>query len=209
MIEHINGYRVGKRLFDASVAAVLLVCLAPLLAVIAAGVWLTSGRPIIFSQVRPGRGGIPFTIYKFRTMRSISTSGNRSESARLTAFGRILRRTSLDELPELFNVLRGDMSLVGPRPLLTEYLPYYTDIERMRHSVRPGITGWAQVNGRNALTWDERLALDVWYVQNRSFRLDMGILLKTIAAVAGARGVQIDPRSVMDDLHVERSRYRG
>jgi sugar transferase EpsL len=141
--------------------------------------------------VRPGLGGRPFRIYKFRTMRHALDAGGRplSDAARLTAVGRFLRATSLDELPELWNVLKGDMSLVGPRPLLPEYLPLYSETHRRRHEVRPGLTGWAQVNGRNALEWPRRLDLDVWYVDQRSFWLDLRILARTVAAVLGRRGI--------------------
>jgi sugar transferase EpsL len=168
-----------KRIFDVAMGVLLLVVLSPLLAVIALTVRIKLGSPVPFRQERPGRDGRPFTLVKFRTMRD----GSGTDAERLTKLGRFLRRTSLDELPELVNVARGDMSLVGPRPLLVEYLPLYSAEQRRRHEVRPGITGWAQVHGRNALTWEDKLALDVWYVDHRSFRLDLTILAKTIATV--------------------------
>jgi sugar transferase EpsL len=180
-----------KRLLDVVVAVTLLILLSPVLCVTAALVAAATGRPVLFRQQRPGLGGNAFTIVKFRTMRDATdASGNPLPDAqRITRLGRFLRRTSLDELPELVNILRGDMSLVGPRPLLLEYLPRYTDEQMRRHEVRPGITGWSQVNGRNALTWDEKFALDVWYVDHRSMRLDLQILLKTIGNVAKGEGI--------------------
>jgi sugar transferase EpsL len=180
-----------KRLLDVVVAVTLLILLSPVLCVTAALVAAATGRPVLFRQQRPGLGGKAFTIVKFRTMRDATdASGNPLPDAqRITRLGRFLRRTSLDELPELVNILRGDMSLVGPRPLLLEYLPRYTDEQMRRHEVRPGITGWSQVNGRNALTWDEKFALDVWYVDHRSMRLDLQILLKTIGNVVKGEGI--------------------
>jgi lipopolysaccharide/colanic/teichoic acid biosynthesis glycosyltransferase len=171
-------------------ASALLVLALPMLA-IALAVRLFLGRPVLFAQDRPGLGGRPFRLYKFRTMLRDLTNGEPVPDAhRMTRFGSLLRSTSLDELPELWNVVRGDMSLVGPRPLLMEYLPLYSAEQARRHEVRPGITGWAQVNGRNAIDWEERFALDVWYVEHRTFRLDMWILLRTIARVAQRSGVQ-------------------
>jgi sugar transferase EpsL len=174
-----------KRPFDVIVSAVALVVLAPLLLAVAGAVGLALGRPVLFRQLRPGLGGKPFQLVKFRTMLDATDASGRplSDEHRLTRFGRLLRSTSLDELPELWNVLRGDMSLVGPRPLLIHYLPHYTPEQARRHEVRPGLTGWAQVNGRNALGWPERLAMDVWYVDNRSFLLDLKILFLTVAKV--------------------------
>jgi sugar transferase EpsL len=180
-----------KRLFDVAVATALLVLLSPVLAVVAAVVALAMGRPVLFRQHRPGLGGKTFTILKFRTMVDASDAdGNRLPDAlRITRVGRFLRRRSLDELPELINVIRGDMSLVGPRPLLIEYLPRYSHEQARRHDVRPGITGWSQVNGRNALTWEEKLALDLWYVDHRSLRLDLRILRMTIGNVVKGEGI--------------------
>ena len=164
------------------VASVGLIALAPLLGMTAVAIRLVLGRPVIFAQRRPGRHGRPFVLYKFRTMSGARAADGRlrPDRERLTRLGRLLRRTSLDELPELVNVIRGDMSLVGPRPLLMEYLPRYTREQARRHDVRPGITGWAQLNGRNSLPWDRRFALDVWYVEHQSFRLDTRILLLTV-----------------------------
>jgi sugar transferase EpsL len=180
-----------KRLFDVVVAGALLFLLSPVLAAIAALVAVSMGRPVLFRQQRPGLAGEVFTILKFRTMADASDSGGRPlpDERRITGLGRFLRRTSLDELPELVNVLRGDMSLVGPRPLLADYLPLYSQEQMRRHDVRPGITGWSQVNGRNALTWHDKLALDVWYVDNRSVRLDLRILRMTIGSVVRGEGI--------------------
>lgn len=171
-----------KRAFDFAVASAGLVILAPLLGVTALAIRLVLGRPVIFAQQRPGRHGRPFTLYKFRTMSAARAADGRlrPDRERLTRLGRLLRRTSVDELPELINVIRGDMSLVGPRPLLMEYLPLYTREQARRHEVRPGITGWAQLNGRNTLTWEHRFVLDVWYVKHQSCRLDARILLLTV-----------------------------
>jgi lipopolysaccharide/colanic/teichoic acid biosynthesis glycosyltransferase len=187
-----------KRLFDFTVAGLLLVIASPLLLFVGAGVLLDVGWPILFRQLRPGLHGRPFTLVKFRTMRG---SGDpRSDEQRLTNFGRWLRGTSLDELPELWNVLRGDMSLVGPRPLLMQYLPLYTPEQMRRHDVRPGLTGWAQINGRNALSWEDKFKLDVWYVDNRSMVLDLKILLRTAAAVFGREGISHGESATMPEF---------
>jgi lipopolysaccharide/colanic/teichoic acid biosynthesis glycosyltransferase len=178
-----------KRAFDAVVAFAALVLLSPVIAVVALLVRVALGRPVLFRQRRPGLGGRPFTLYKFRTMRPAADPASTREEDRITRVGALLRSTSLDELPELWNVLRGDMSLVGPRPLLLEYLPLYTPEQARRHEVRPGITGWAQVNGRNAISWEEKFRLDVWYVDHRSFGLDLRILLRTIRKVFSREGV--------------------
>jgi lipopolysaccharide/colanic/teichoic acid biosynthesis glycosyltransferase len=180
---------------------ILLVLLAapiwlPLAAAAALLVRLRMGRPVIFRQVRPGLHARPFTLLKFRTMRP----GAEPDAERLTPFGRWLRRTSLDELPELFNVLRGEMSLVGPRPLLPEYLPRYTPEQARRHEVRPGITGWAQVHGRNAVTWEEKLRLDVWYVDHRGMWLDLRILAMTAWQVLRCRGVNATGHATMPEF---------
>lgn len=191
--------RVGKRLFDVIASAVLLIVLSPLMLVIAALVWVNLGTPVIFKQVRPGLHGRPFTLYKFRTMTDARDENGRllPDEQRLTKFGRFLRSTSLDELPELFNVLKGDMSLVGPRPLLMEYLPLYTPEQARRHEVRPGITGWAQVNGRNAISWEEKFKYDVWYVDNWSLWLDLKILFMTIVAVLRRNGISAEGHATM------------
>ena len=180
-----------KRAIDLAGASAALVLLSPLLAVVALLVRVRMGSPVLFRQQRPGRGGRPFVMTKFRTMtdRRGPDGDLLPDAARLTALGRWLRRTSIDELPELLNVVHGDMSLVGPRPLLMEYLPLYTSEQARRHEVRPGITGWAQINGRNAVTWEEKFALDVWYVDHRSTRLDVMILTKTVAQVFNGTGV--------------------
>ena len=180
-----------KRGLDILAACVGLAAFAPAIAVIAALVAASTGRPILFTQTRPGKNGRVFTLYKFRTMSGATGAAGEllPDAERLTAVGRFLRRYSLDELPQLWNVLRGDMSFVGPRPLLVEYLPLYSAEQARRHEVRPGITGWAQVNGRNAQPWDERLRLDVWYVDHQSFWLDLRILWFTILKVLRSEGV--------------------
>ena len=180
-----------KRTFDLTVALLALALLSPLLGLIALAVRLTLGAPVLFRQVRPGLHGQPFTIYKFRTMTGArDAQGNLLPDAeRLTPFGRFLRSTSLDELPELFNVLKGEMSLVGPRPLLMQYLDRYTPEQMRRHEVRPGITGWAQVNGRNAITWEQKFALDVWYVDHSSLWLDLKIILLTVCKILTREGI--------------------
>ena len=174
-----------KRIFDFVASLLALVLLSPVLALLALLVRVKLGAPVLFCQQRPGLHGEPFTIYKFRTMTDArDAQGNLlSDAERLTRLGRFLRSTSLDELPELFNVLQGEMSLMGPRPLLMEYLPRYTSEQLRRHEVRPGITGWAQVNGRNAITWEQKFALDVWYVDNGNFWLDVKILWLTVIEV--------------------------
>lgn len=191
---------MAKRLFDAAVAAMMLILLAPVLLLVALLILARLGAPILFRQVRPGRGGRPFTIYKFRTMREEHDAAREPppDAQRLTPLGAALRRASLDELPQLFNVLRGDMSLVGPRPLLMEYLPLYSARQARRHEVRPGITGWAQVNGRNATSWPERFELDVWYVEHRSFGLDLKILWLTLARVFSGSGVAQPGQATME-----------
>jgi len=179
-----------KRGTDVVVASAALVLLSPALLVVAAAVALSLGRPVLFRQQRPGLHGIPFTLVKFRSMRDADpTAGLVADADRLTPFGRLLRSTSLDELPSLVGVLRGDMSLVGPRPLLMHYLPLYDEEQSRRHEVRPGLTGLAQVSGRNALDWQERLRLDVSYVDQRSLLLDLRIAARTVAVVARRSGV--------------------
>lgn len=172
-----------KRSFDILVAGCLLVTLSPLLLVIAVLILGQMGTPIFFRQMRPGLRGKAFEMVKFRTMRQPAVNRGLTDADRVTRLGRALRSTSLDELPELWNVLKGDMSLVGPRPLLMEYLPLYTSEQARRHDVRPGVTGWAQINGRNAIEWPEKFALDVWYVDNQNLQLDLKILWRTLIAV--------------------------
>lgn len=184
-------YGFSKRLFDLVFSLVLALLLLPLLVLLAVRVYIDLGSPALFRQQRPGLRGKPFTFYKFRTMNNRTDEDGRllSDDGRLTGFGRYLRRTSLDELPQLFNVIRGDMSLVGPRPLLMEYLDLYTDEQMRRHAVKPGITGWAQVNGRNAITWEEKFGLDLWYVDNRGFFLDLRIILLTVVRIIRKEGI--------------------
>ncbi|KQO28881.1 sugar transferase [Pseudomonas sp. Leaf83] len=183
-----------KRLFDLVSASLALLLLFPVLLLVAWLVHRRLGSPVLFRQVRPGLHGKPFEMVKFRTMRdAVDTEGNALPDAeRLTPFGRFLRSTSLDELPELWNVIKGDMSLVGPRPLLMEYLSLYSAEQARRHEVRPGITGWAQVNGRNAVSWPEKFALDIWYVDNRSLLLDIRILFLTIKKVFVREGISAE-----------------
>ena len=190
-----------KRVFDFLIALVAFVILAPILIAVGIGVRIALGKPVLFSQERPGLREKPFTLYKFRTMLPL-THGVTDDKSRLTTFGAFLRATSLDELPELWNVVKGDMSLVGPRPLLMEYLDLYTPEQGRRHEVRPGITGWAQVNGRNALSWNEKFALDVWYVENRSILLDLKVLWLTVWQVLSGCGVSHSGEATMP-------RFRG
>lgn len=200
-----------KRLLDVGVSGVTLFGTSPLLLVGGLIVRWRLGSPVLFRQIRPGLHGEPFTIYKLRTMTDARGPDGRllSDSQRLTPFGRILRTTSLDELPELWNVLTGDMSIVGPRPLLEKYTPYFTAEERKRFSVRPGITGWAQIRGRNAASWDARLRDDVWYVEHWSLWLDLRIMFQTVIIVFTKRGLDADPRSGMRDLDDERRGRAG
>jgi len=188
-----------KRSFDILISTVLLAVLSPVMALIAWRVRTKLGSPVLFRQERPGLNGKPFRMVKFRTMRDAHDASGTPlpDAERLTPFGRMLRATSLDELPELWNVLKGDMSLVGPRPLLMEYLPLYTPVQYRRHAVRPGVTGWAQVNGRNAISWEEKFELDTWYVSNRSFALDLKILWMTAAKVLARDGVSAAGEATM------------
>jgi sugar transferase EpsL len=188
-----------KRLMDCLVAGLGILMLSPLLILIAVLVRTRLGSPVLFRQVRPGLNGRPFTILKFRTMTDARDREGKllPDRERITALGRFLRATSLDELPELWNVLRGDMSLVGPRPLFMEYLPLYTPEQARRHEVRPGITGWAQVNGRNAISWEDKFRLDVWYVDNQSLWLDIRILFLTLARVVTGSGVSAPGEATM------------
>ncbi len=188
-----------KRLFDIIISLIGLLLLTPVILVVAFLIQHKLGSPVFFRQVRPGIDSNPFEIIKFRTMRdAIDKFGNPLPDVdRLTTFGNFLRSTSLDELPELWNVLKGDMSLVGPRPLLMEYLPLYTEKQRRRHKVRPGITGWAQLNGRNAISWEEKFELDIWYVENQSLWLDLKILLMTVKKVIKREGISADGEATM------------
>lgn len=194
-----SGSLLLKRIVDLSIVAASLPVVIPIMLTIAMLVRIKLGTPVIFSQERPGIDGKSFRLIKFRTMTDKrDPSGSLlPDAARLTPFGRLLRSTSLDELPELWNVMKGEMSLVGPRPLLMEYMPLYSDEQARRHQVRPGITGWAQVNGRNALTWDEKFALDVWYVDNRSLALDVRILLMTLRKVLTRDGISASGEATM------------
>jgi lipopolysaccharide/colanic/teichoic acid biosynthesis glycosyltransferase len=193
-------FTVSKRLLDVAVSAGALVVLLPVMAIVALAVRWRLGAPILFRQVRPGLDGRPFTILKFRTMRPNADGQVAIDDERLDSTGRLLRSLSLDELPQLLNVLRGDMSLVGPRPLLMQYMDRYTPTQARRHEVRPGITGWAQINGRNALSWDDRLAMDVWYVDHRSLSLDLIILTRTFASVARRRGINAAGEATMSEF---------
>ncbi len=180
-----------KRAFDIVVSAILIIFFLPLLGIVALSIRSGFGKPVLFKQKRPGLHARPFFIYKFQTMTDATDmKGNLlPDEVRLTRLGRFIRKYSLDELPQLFNVLKGDLSLVGPRPLLMEYLPLYIEFQARRHEVKPGITGWAQVNGRNAITWDERFKLDVWYVDHASFWIDVKILLLTLLKVFKSEGI--------------------
>lgn len=193
-----------KRLFDLTAAILLLCCTSVIILFTIAIVRLKIGSPIFFKQVRPGLGGKPFTLYKFRTMTDERDSeGNLlPDAVRLTKTGRLIRKLSIDELPQLLNVVKGDLSLVGPRPLLMDYLPLYTKQQARRHEVKPGITGWAQVNGRNAISWEKKFELDVWYVDNRSFLLDLKILCLTVRKVLVSEGIQ-------QTNHVTAERFTG
>lgn len=196
------GYRVSKRLMDVAGASVGLVATAPLTVPAAAAIALTMGRPVLFVQQRPGLNGKPFYLKKFRTMRSPKPGEDmlKSDGDRLTKVGKFLRQTSIDELPTLLNVLNGDMSLVGPRPLLMRYLERYSPEQARRHDVKPGVTGWAQVNGRNSLTWDQKFALDVWYVDHASFWLDAKIILKTVGKVLVRDGISAEGQATMTEF---------
>jgi lipopolysaccharide/colanic/teichoic acid biosynthesis glycosyltransferase len=197
-----TGYP-GKRLFDLMTAVVALILSAPILVALAVLIRLQLGRPVIFRQRRPGLHGQPFTIYKFRTMTEQRDPAGHllQDSERLPRLGRFLRSTSLDELPELYNVLKGDMSIVGPRPLLTEYLDLYSARQARRHEVRPGITGWAQVNGRNAISWEEKFDYDVWYVDNQSLGLDIRIIDQTFLKLLVREGISQPGQATMTPFH--------
>lgn len=188
-----------KRFFDIIVSLIVFLILIPLLFILSIFVMYKHGSPIIFKQKRPGEGGNPFTFYKFRTMTNEEDDNGNilPDKDRLTSFGNFLRNTSLDELPSIFNVLKGDMSLVGPRPLLMQYLPLYDEFEMRRHEVKPGITGWTQVNGRNSISWEDKFKLDVWYVDNHSFILDVKILFLTVYKVFSREGISAEGEATM------------
>jgi sugar transferase EpsL len=192
----------GKPTFDMILSTTALICLSPLLLLIAILVRAKLGSPVLFSQLRPGRSMKPFTLYKFRTMKAGNDLNGQllPDSERLTEFGAWLRSTSLDELPELFNVLRRDMSLVGPRPLLMQYVSRYSDEQARRNDVRPGITGWAQVNGRNSLSWEDKFRLDTWYVDHQGFWLDAVILVRTIITTLKRVGIQQDGQATASEF---------
>ena len=196
-----------KRLLDLWCALFLVLILSPVFVILALLVRIKMGSPVIFKQLRPGLNEKLFYIYKFRTMIDERDKNGQliPKHLRFTKFGLFLRRNSLDELPQLFNVIKGDISLVGPRPLLVEYLSLYTPEQAVRHKVRPGITGWAQVNGRNAITWEEKFALDVWYVNNRSFLLDCRILILTVIKVFRREGIRIEDRYKVSDFSKEKA----
>ena len=193
---------IEKRAFDLAIAVPATILLLPVLAVLALLVWVLLGRPIIFTQVRPGFRAEAFTIYKFRSMRNaVGPDGKQLPDAqRLTKFGHFIRAASLDELPELWNVIKGDMSLVGPRPLIFEYVPRYSPEQARRHDVKPGITGLAQIGGRNAISWDEKFALDIQYVDSQSLRLDMSILVRTLRQVLSREGISHSGYATMPEF---------
>lgn len=195
-----------KRFFDVVLSACALIALSPVLLVVAVLVRVKLGSPVIFRQDRPGKDERIFKMYKFRTMTDARDENGDllPDEDRLTKFGRMLRATSLDELPELWNILKGDMSIVGPRPLLVEYLPYYTEEEHHRHDIRPGLTGLAQVHGRNFLSWDERFQLDLRYLERVSLTLDVQIILMTIKKVVSRQDIAVGAEQILQDLDVER-----
>lgn len=190
-----------KRLFDVIISSIMVIVFLPVMVLVAFIISVNMGRPVLFRQIRPGLNGKPFVLIKFRTMQ-VSNDPEQPDSERLISFGSFLRKTSLDELPELWNVLNGEMSLIGPRPLLMEYLPLYSKEQMCRHNVRPGITGWAQVNGRNALSWEKKFKLDLWYVKNQSLWLDCKILLITMKKVLISEGVAAEG-------HVTVEKFKG
>lgn len=191
-----------KRLFDFLVSLIALILLSPIIALVAWKIRKNLGSPVLFRQTRPGLHGKPFEMVKFRTMKDATDAKGNSlpDAERMTPFGNKLRSSSLDELPELWNVLKGEMSLVGPRPLLMQYLPLYSPEQARRHEVRPGVTGWAQINGRNAISWEDKFKLDVWYVDNRSFWLDLKILLLTVKKVLIKDGISANDHVTMPEF---------
>ncbi len=202
---------ITKRTIDFLGALSMFVLTAPVTAAAAMGIRVSMGNPILFRQKRPGLDGIPFELLKFRTMRParFGECGPKAEASRITRLGQFLRNTSIDELPTLGNVVKGDMSLVGPRPLLMRYLDRYTARQGRRHEVKPGITGWAQVNGRNAISWEEKLELDVWYVENRGLGLDFQILLRTMIGVLRREGISHPGHATMSEFMGTEQQNRG
>ncbi|WP_339207728.1 sugar transferase [Paenibacillus sp. FSL K6-3182] len=200
-----------KRLFDIFVSSIILLIMLPIIGITAILVRVKLGTPIVYKQQRPGLNGAPFVVYKFRTMTDEKDSLGQllPDHIRLTPFGSFLRKFSLDELLQLINVVRGDLSLVGPRPLLMEYLPLYTEEQARRHQVRPGITGWAQINGRNAISWEEKFALDVWYVENWSIMLDLKILFQTFLKVVRPEGISNANHATMPMFKGSVSNHEG
>ena len=193
---------LNKRVFDVLFSLIVVIILFPVFIVIAIVLNISDGFPVFFTQTRPGKNGNPFKLHKFRTMKVVRNQNDKfsSDGDRITKFGNWLRRTSLDELPEFFNVLKGEMSIVGPRPLLMQYLGRYSDEQSRRHDVLPGITGWAQINGRNAISWEEKFRLDVWYVDNWTFWLDIRIILQTIWKAIKGEGISQPGRATMDEF---------
>ncbi|QDW90851.1 sugar transferase [Staphylococcus chromogenes] len=193
-----------KRIFDLFVASIVLFYCLPIFLLASIFIRVFIGNGILFKQLRPGKDEIPFKLYKFRTMTNATNEKGEllSDEQRMTRAGSFIRKTSIDELPQLVNVLKGDISLVGPRPLLMEYLPLYSDEQKKRHNVKPGITGWAQINGRNAISWDQKFKLDIWYVENQSFKLDMYILFKTFQNV-------VQKKDISAKGHVTVEKFRG
>jgi len=191
-----------KRVFDVLFSLIAVIILSPVLIVVSIVLAISDGFPVFFTQTRPGKNGNPFDLHKFRTMKVVRNQNDElsADSDRITKFGNFLRKTSLDELPELFNVLKGEMSIVGPRPLLMQYLGRYSDEQSRRHEVLPGITGWAQINGRNAISWEEKFRLDVWYVDHWTLRLDFKIILQTIWKVIKGEGISQPGRATMDEF---------
>ncbi|MBR5126526.1 MAG: sugar transferase [Oscillospiraceae bacterium] len=200
-----------KRILDAGFSALGLLVLSPVMLVTAVLVKKNLGSPVIFCQPRPGRDGKVFNLYKFRTMKDARDANGAllPDEERLTSFGKALRATSLDELPELWNILKGDMSLVGPRPLLVQYLPRYNDEQRRRHDVRPGLTGWAQVNGRNNISWEEKFQHDVWYVDHVSLLLDARILMMTVGKILRREGISAEGSATMEEFMGTGERNNG
>jgi sugar transferase EpsL len=211
LIEFQESIPMIKRMFDLIISALLLIVLSPIIALTAILVRIKLGSPILFKQKRPGLHGVPFYVYKFRTMTSEKDSLGEMlpDHLRLTAFGSLMRKFSLDELLQLVNVLTGELSLIGPRPLLMEYLPLYNEQQAKRHLVRPGITGWAQIHGRNEISWEEKFVLDVWYVENRSFQIDLKILLLTFMKVVRPEGISNANHATMPTFKGSVSNHEG